>query len=68
MKQNNDSKIADKKVRFYKSQHLGELPEQKEANFRTLEMLQRQMETISGNLEKVRDRQTFLRRKQIIIV
>ena len=50
----------EQKVRFYKSQHLGELPEQKEANFRTLEMLQRQMETISDNLAKVRDRQNIL--------
>jgi polysaccharide chain length determinant protein (PEP-CTERM system associated) len=50
----------EQKIMLYKRQHLGELPEQIEANFRTLDMLQRQMETISDNLAKVRDRQNIL--------
>jgi polysaccharide chain length determinant protein (PEP-CTERM system associated) len=52
----------EQKIMLYKRQHVGELPEEREANFRSLEMLQRQMETISENLARVRDRQNILTR------
>src|SRR5262245_31158892 len=44
----------------YKRQHLGELPEQLDANLRTLDVLQKQMRTISDNLNRARKRQSAL--------
>ena len=53
----------EQKVMLYKRQHLGELPEQIEANFRTLDVLQKQLGTISENLAKARERYNALSKK-----
>jgi polysaccharide biosynthesis transport protein len=52
----------EQQIMLYKQQHLGELPEQIEANFGTLEVLQKQMGTISENLAKARERHSILTR------
>ena len=49
----------EQQVTLYKRQHLGELPEQLEANLRTLDILQKQMGTISENLAKARERHSL---------
>ncbi len=53
----------EQKIMLYKRQNLGELPEQLEANFRTLDMLQKQLETISDNITEARERKSLLARR-----
>jgi len=50
----------EQQVTLYKRQHLGELPEQLDSNLRTLDILQKQMGTISENLAKARERYGIL--------
>jgi polysaccharide chain length determinant protein (PEP-CTERM system associated) len=50
----------EQQVMFYKRQHLGELPEQLDANLRTLDVLQKQMGTISDNLARAREHYNLL--------
>lgn len=50
----------EQQVTLYKRQHLGELPEQLDSNLRTLDILQKQMGTISENLAKARERHSVL--------
>lgn len=50
----------EQQVTLYKRQHLGELPEQLDSNLRTLDILQKQMGTISENLARARERHSIL--------
>jgi polysaccharide chain length determinant protein (PEP-CTERM system associated) len=50
----------EQQVMLYKRQHLGELPEQLDANLRTLDVLQKQMGTISENLARSRERYNLI--------
>lgn len=50
----------ERRVTQYKQQHLGELPEQLDANFSTLGLLQKQMEILSRELEQARERRNVL--------
>lgn len=50
----------EQQVTLYKRQHLGELPEQLDSNLRTLDILQKQMGTISENLSRARERHSLL--------
>lgn len=50
----------EQRVMTYKRQHLGELPEQLDSNLRTLDILQKQMTTISENLARARERHNAL--------
>jgi polysaccharide chain length determinant protein (PEP-CTERM system associated) len=52
--------VHEQQVMLYKKQHLGELPEQLDANLRTLDVLQKQMGTISENLARARERHSAL--------
>ncbi|NOT54885.1 MAG: hypothetical protein HOP18_09795 [Deltaproteobacteria bacterium] len=53
----------EQQVMLYKRQHLGELPEQLEANLRTLDVLQQQLGTISENLSRARERHSLIIRR-----
>jgi polysaccharide chain length determinant protein (PEP-CTERM system associated) len=48
------------KVTDYKRQHMGELPEQREANLRMIDALQQQMILLSGNMARAQDRRNAL--------
>lgn len=50
----------EQQVLIYKRQHLGELPEQLDSNLRTLDILQKQMTTISESLARARERHNAL--------
>ena len=50
----------EQRVVLYKQQHLGELPEQLDANISTVELLQKQMEIFSRDLEQARVRRNVL--------
>ncbi len=50
----------EQKVVAYKTQHMGELPEQQNANLSTLSVLQKQLEITSDNLNRARDRRNVL--------
>lgn len=52
----------EQQVVDYKQGHMGELPEQLEANLSTLQVLQKQMEVISNDLTQARERQSSLLR------
>src|SRR5437773_4509003 len=46
----------EKKIVAYKEQYMGELPEQKDANLRTLERLQQQLQIASENQRRAQER------------
>ena len=48
-------------IRDYKGQHMGQLPEQLDANLRILERLQQQLQTTSENIRSAEDRAILLR-------
>jgi polysaccharide chain length determinant protein (PEP-CTERM system associated) len=50
----------EQQVVEYKTKHMGELPEQLSANLSTLSVLQKQMEILSENLARTRDRRNAL--------
>ncbi|MCZ7586041.1 MAG: hypothetical protein M5R36_23440 [Deltaproteobacteria bacterium] len=50
----------EKKIRAFKQQHIGELPEQLEANLRTIEGLQLQLQTNADQLRAAEDRYTLI--------
>jgi polysaccharide chain length determinant protein (PEP-CTERM system associated) len=50
----------ERQVSQYKQQYMGELPEQREANLKTIEVLQKQMEITSASLDTARQRQASL--------
>lgn len=52
----------EEEVLSYKRSHMGELPEQMEANVTTLTVLQKQMEVAAQNLTQARERQNALSR------
>jgi polysaccharide chain length determinant protein (PEP-CTERM system associated) len=52
--------VLEKKIQAYKSEHIGELPEQREANLRTIERLQMQLQTSSEALRSAEDRVTLI--------
>lgn len=52
----------EEEVLSYKRSHMGELPEQMEANVATLTVLQKQMEVAAQNLTQARERQNALSR------
>ncbi len=54
----------EQQVVEYKKLHMGELPEQMEANLATLTVLQKQMEVISDNLANRRTRRDTLQQKE----
>lgn len=53
----------EQQVVEYKKRYMGELPEQLAANLSTLAVLQRQMEILSDNLARARERQNLLTRE-----
>ena len=48
------------KVTTYKRQHMGELPEQREANLKMIEALQNQMQLFSDNIARAQERRNML--------
>lgn len=50
----------EQQVVEYKTKHMGELPEQLNANLSTLSVLQKQMEIVSDNLARARERRNVL--------
>lgn len=50
----------EQQVVEYKTQHMGELPEQLSTNLSTLSVLQKQMEILSDNLARARERRNVL--------
>ncbi|MBI1735585.1 MAG: hypothetical protein HYR51_10455 [Candidatus Rokubacteria bacterium] len=52
----------EKRVAEYKERHIGELPEQRDANLRTLERLQQQLQFAQENLRRANERKTVLAR------
>lgn len=52
--------VQEARVVEYKKNHMGELPEQLNANLSTMTVLQKQMEIISENLIRARERRTVL--------
>ncbi len=52
--------VQEQQVAEYKRQYLGELPEQMNANLSTLGVLQKQMEILSDNLNRARERRNVL--------
>jgi succinoglycan biosynthesis transport protein ExoP len=53
----------DSAVRRYKEEHMGRLPEQLQTNLATMQMLQREMQTVEENLFFARDKQESLARE-----
>jgi polysaccharide chain length determinant protein (PEP-CTERM system associated) len=53
-------KKKDEMLRRYKEKNMGQLPQQLEANLRTLDRLQEQFRTTSENLRAAEDRMVFL--------
>ena len=56
------SEAQEQQVVEYKTKHMGELPEQLNANLSTLSVLQKQMEIVSDNLARARERRNVLMR------
>jgi protein tyrosine kinase modulator len=54
--------IQEQKVTAYKEQHLGELPEQREVNVRTLERLQQQLQMAHENNRRAVERRQMITR------
>lgn len=52
----------ERKITAYKERYLGELPEQREANMRTLERLQQQLQLASENNRRAEERRQLLTR------
>lgn len=50
-------------IQAFKQQHMGELPEQREANMRTLEGLRTQLQTVSMALSSAKERKLLLERQ-----
>lgn len=50
-------------VTQYKLQHMGQLPEQRDANLRILEQLQNQYQRVGENLRAAQDRKLFIQRQ-----
>jgi polysaccharide chain length determinant protein (PEP-CTERM system associated) len=48
------------KIRDFRSQHLGEMPDQQSANSQILGQLERQLESINGSLERAGEQKTYL--------
>ncbi len=53
----------EKTVAQYKQQHMGQLPEQRDANLRILEQLQNQYNRVGENLRAAQDRKLFIQRQ-----
>ncbi|MGE0684094.1 MAG: XrtA system polysaccharide chain length determinant [Candidatus Binatia bacterium] len=53
---------TEQEVLEYKRHHMGEIPEQLDANVATLSVLQKQLEVIADNLSRARERQNMLSR------
>jgi polysaccharide chain length determinant protein (PEP-CTERM system associated) len=53
--------VKDKEIRTIKERHMGELPQQLEANLRVLERLQQQLQTTSESFRAAEDRMILLR-------
>lgn len=53
---------TEHEVLEYKRRHMGEIPEQLDANVATLSVLQKQLEVIADNLSRARERQNMLSR------
>jgi polysaccharide chain length determinant protein (PEP-CTERM system associated) len=52
----------EKKIAEYKERHMGELPEQRDANMRTLERLNQQLQFAQENLRRANERKSTLAR------
>jgi polysaccharide chain length determinant protein (PEP-CTERM system associated) len=52
----------EKRIAEYKERHIGQLPEQREANLRTLERLQQQLQFAQENLRRANERKSTLAR------
>lgn len=52
----------EKRIAAYKEQHMGELPEQREANLRTLERLQGQLQLAHENSRRANERRQLITR------
>jgi polysaccharide chain length determinant protein (PEP-CTERM system associated) len=50
----------ERKITEYKEQHMGELPEQREANLRTLDRLQQQLQSAQETLRRANERRQML--------
>lgn len=50
----------ERRITAYKEQHMGELPEQKEANLRTLERLQQQLQLANENNRRANERRQLI--------
>lgn len=58
----------EKALKDFKESHMGTLPEQMEANLRTLDRLQLELQTLNGNLTNAEDRKAVLEEQLNIIV
>jgi polysaccharide chain length determinant protein (PEP-CTERM system associated) len=56
----NRLKVQEARITEYKEKHLGELPEQKEVNLRTLERLQQQLQLAHENNRRANERRQLL--------
>ena len=56
----NKLRSQEQRITEYKEQHLGELPEQKEVNLRTLERLQQQLQLVYENNRRANERRQLL--------
>ena len=52
--------VQEQEVAEYKTKHMGELPEQLEANLSTLSVLKKELEILSDNLTRARERRNLL--------
>ncbi|HXU89351.1 MAG TPA: Wzz/FepE/Etk N-terminal domain-containing protein [Methylomirabilota bacterium] len=56
----NRLKAQEQRITAYKEQHIGELPEQRDTNVRTLERLQQQLQLASENSRRAQERKQLL--------
>ena len=59
-KAKNDLEEQEKKIKDFKEKNIGVLPEQLEANLRTLDRLQMELQNIHGALKNAEDKKLFL--------
>ncbi|NPA95736.1 MAG: hypothetical protein GXO58_09965 [Thermodesulfobacteria bacterium] len=56
-------KKREERLKRYKIEHMGELPEQRQSNLATLAALQRQLQDIQENIRRAEDRRLLLRQQ-----
>ncbi len=56
-------KKREERLKKYKMEHMGELPEQRQSNLATLAALQRQLQDIQENIRRAEDRKLLIRQQ-----